>query len=148
MHKCKCKCKCSGVVTLIKEKAPNAVATHCMLHREALVAKHIEDDLHQVPRDVVKTELCKITPLENPWTLQRNGLNHLKDLNHLAEASLKKTLRTGDGSLPHVVTKAYHLHVFLSHLNMSLKHSNTSRRKAQLSTFNFYSEDYAVLVYI
>ncbi len=49
------------------------------------------------------------------------------DLNRLAEASLKKTIRTVDGPLLHVVTKAYHLHVFLSLANLniqnSLKHS-------------------------
>lgn len=28
--------KNSGAITLIKQKAPNAVATHCMLYREAV----------------------------------------------------------------------------------------------------------------
>ncbi len=50
----------------------------------------------------------------------------------------KKTFRTVDGPLLHVVTKDYHLHVFLSLSNLnikkSLKHSNTSRGKAELST--------------
>lgn len=46
--------KRSGLVT-DQDKAPNAVATHCMLHHEALVAKRIDDDLHQVLRYVVKT---------------------------------------------------------------------------------------------
>ncbi len=46
-------------------------------------------------------------------------------------------LRTVDGPLLRVVTKAYHLHVFLSLANLniqkSLKHSNTRRGKAQMS---------------
>ncbi len=50
----------------------------------------------------------------------------------------KKTVRTVDGPLLHIVTKAYQLHVFLSLANLniqkSLKHSNTRSGKAQLST--------------
>ncbi len=50
----------------------------------------------------------------------------------------KKMLRTVDGPLLRVVTKAYHLHMFLSLANLniqkSLKHSNTRRGKTQLST--------------
>ncbi len=48
----------------------------------------------------------------------------------------KKMLRTVDGPLLHVVTKAYHLHLSLANLKIqkSLKHSNTRRGKAQLST--------------
>nr|ABF20550.1 transposase [Danio rerio] len=58
--------KHSGVVTLIKEKAPNVVGTHCMLHREALVAKRIEDDLHQVLKDVIRTvNYVKSRPLKH-----------------------------------------------------------------------------------
>ncbi len=49
----------------------------------------------------------------------------------------KKTLRTVDGPLLCVFTKAYYLQVFLSLANLniqkSLKHSNTRRGKAQLS---------------
>lgn len=41
----------SGVTTLIKQKAPNALFTHCMLHRKALMAKHVEDELNQVLQD-------------------------------------------------------------------------------------------------
>ncbi len=47
-------------------------------------------------------------------------------------------IRTVDGPLLNVVTKAYHLHVFLSlsslNIQTSLKHSNTRLRKAQMST--------------
>ncbi len=47
-------------------------------------------------------------------------------------------IRTVDGPLLSVITKAYHLHVFLSLANLniqkSLKHSNTRLRKAQMST--------------
>ncbi len=57
------------------------------------------------------------------------------DLNRLAKA---RTLRTVEGPLLLVVTKAYHLHVFLSLANLniqkSLKHSNTRRGKAELNT--------------
>ncbi|XP_076047489.1 zinc finger BED domain-containing protein 5-like [Oratosquilla oratoria] len=47
--------KRSGVIAFIKERAPNVVSTHCMLHREALVAKRIDDELYQVLQIVVKT---------------------------------------------------------------------------------------------
>ncbi len=50
----------------------------------------------------------------------------------------KKKLRTVDGPLLHVVTTAYHLHLFLSLANLniqkSLKLSNKRREKAQMST--------------
>ncbi len=49
----------------------------------------------------------------------------------------KKMLRTVDGPLLHIVTKAYQFHVFLSLANVyiqkSLKHSNTRLGKAQLA---------------
>ncbi len=51
---------------------------------------------------------------------------------------LKKRLRTVDRPLLRIVTKAYHLHVFLSLANLkiqkNLKHSNARSRKAELST--------------
>ncbi len=59
----------------------------------------------------------------------------------------KKTLRKVDGKLLRVVTRAYHLHVFLSLANLniqkSLKHSNKRRGKAQISiraVFSAYTE--------
>lgn len=58
--------KRSGVVALIKAKAPDAVGTHCMLHREALVAKRMEDELQQVLQDVVKiVNSIKARPLKH-----------------------------------------------------------------------------------
>ncbi len=55
-----------------------------------------------------------------------------------AWGQLKKMLRTIDGPLLCIFMKAYHLHVFLSIANLkiqkSLKHSNTRRGKAKLSS--------------
>lgn len=45
--------KNSGVTALIKQKAPNAAFTHCMLHREALVAKRLDDELNLVLQDII-----------------------------------------------------------------------------------------------
>ncbi len=56
----------------------------------------------------------------------------------------KNTLRTADGPLLRVVTKAYHLHMFLSLANLniqkSLKHSDTRCRKAQRAVFGAHAE--------
>jgi len=48
--------KRAGFVAKVKEHAtPERVTfTHCMIHREALAAKHISLDLDTVLRDVVK----------------------------------------------------------------------------------------------
>jgi hypothetical protein len=37
-----------GFVTLVKEKNPNVITTHCFLRREVLVSKSIGEDLKQV----------------------------------------------------------------------------------------------------
>jgi len=42
-----------GVIKRIKEKPPNAEWTHCFLHREALAAKKISQELHEVVNSVV-----------------------------------------------------------------------------------------------
>lgn len=58
--------KNSGVTALIKQKAPNAAFTHCMLHREALVAKRLDDELNQVLPDVIHVvNLIKARPLKH-----------------------------------------------------------------------------------
>lgn len=44
--------KISGVIAFIKQKASHVVATHCMLHREALVAKKMNNSLSQVLQEV------------------------------------------------------------------------------------------------
>ena len=43
-----CTGKNSGVVKRIQEKAPDAVWTHCFIHREALAAKELSPDLNDV----------------------------------------------------------------------------------------------------
>ena len=54
----------SGVVKRIKDKAPNAEWTHCFLHREALCAKKMSQELHEVLKSVVKcVNLIKARPL-------------------------------------------------------------------------------------
>ena len=42
-----------GITTLVKERQnPNIIATHCFLHREALVAKTLGDELKEVLNQV------------------------------------------------------------------------------------------------
>ena len=54
----------SGVVKRIKDKAPDAEWTHCFLHREALCAKKMSQELHEVLNSVVKcVNLIKARPL-------------------------------------------------------------------------------------
>ena len=54
----------SGVVKRIKDKAPSAEWTHCFLHREALAAKKLSQELHEVLSSVVKcVNLIKARPL-------------------------------------------------------------------------------------
>ncbi|KAL2102327.1 hypothetical protein ACEWY4_001495 [Coilia grayii] len=56
----------SGVPALIKQNAPHAVFTHCMLHREALVAKRIDDELNQVLQDTIQAvNFIKTRPLKH-----------------------------------------------------------------------------------
>lgn len=43
----------SGVATRIREVAPHAIWTHCFIHREALVAKEMSSDLHEVLSDCI-----------------------------------------------------------------------------------------------
>ena len=54
----------SGVVKRIKDKAPNAKRTHSFLHREALAAKKLSQELHETLHSVVKcVNLIKARPL-------------------------------------------------------------------------------------
>ena len=45
--------KIKGFVSLVKEKNPNVITTHCFLHREALVSKTIGEHLNKVLSDAV-----------------------------------------------------------------------------------------------
>jgi len=55
-----------GFAALVKEVNPNVVCTHCFLHREALVAKTIGDDLKEVLEAVVKmVNFIKQRPLKS-----------------------------------------------------------------------------------
>ena len=47
--------KNSGFVALVKEKAPNVVITHCVLHRQALASKTLPKNLKEVMQVVVQT---------------------------------------------------------------------------------------------
>ena len=44
----------SGFQTLVKEKSPNAIATYCILHRQALMAKTMSNKLSCVLTTVIK----------------------------------------------------------------------------------------------
>jgi len=44
----------SGFQTLVKEKSPDVAGTHCTIHRQALMAKTLPDQLKNVLDDVVK----------------------------------------------------------------------------------------------
>ena len=43
-----------GLQTLVKEKFPDAICTHCIIHRQALMEKNIPDKLKSVLNDVIK----------------------------------------------------------------------------------------------
>ncbi|GBN40561.1 Zinc finger MYM-type protein 6 [Araneus ventricosus] len=43
----------TGLRELIKKIAPHIVSNHCMIHREALVAKDIDEEFHKILQDVV-----------------------------------------------------------------------------------------------
>ena len=43
-----------GFVSYVKEVNPNIIITHCMIHREALVARELQPELHAVMKDVIK----------------------------------------------------------------------------------------------
>ena len=45
----------SGFQTLVKNKAPNLVTTHCFIHREALASKTLRDNLKCAFDEVVKS---------------------------------------------------------------------------------------------
>ncbi len=58
--------KISGVTALIKQKAPHVVATHCMLHCEALVAKRMDNELNQVLQEVIQVvNFLKARPMKH-----------------------------------------------------------------------------------
>jgi hypothetical protein len=46
--------KCSGLVTRIKSVARNAVSYLCFIHRQALAAKDLGEDLHEVLNSAVQ----------------------------------------------------------------------------------------------
>ena len=55
-----------GFVSLVKQKNPNLMTTHCFLHREALVAKTLNDELKLVLDQVVKmVNYIKSRPLKS-----------------------------------------------------------------------------------
>jgi hypothetical protein len=54
---------CAGLQAKIKAVAPEAVWTHCMIHREALAVKELSPPLHEALQTVVKTvNVIKTTP--------------------------------------------------------------------------------------
>lgn len=58
--------KNSGVTAFIKQKAPNAVFTHCMLHRGVLAAKRVDDELNRVLQGIIQVvNFIKAHPLKH-----------------------------------------------------------------------------------
>ena len=54
----------SGVVKQVKDKAPNVQWTHCFLHKQALVAKSLSEELHDTLNCVIKcVNYIKARPL-------------------------------------------------------------------------------------
>lgn len=54
----------TGVVGHVKKAAPNITATHCMIHREALVAKKMDASLSEVLSSCIKVvKFIKTRPL-------------------------------------------------------------------------------------
>jgi hypothetical protein len=59
--------KIKGFVSLVKEKNPNVITTHCFLHREALVSKTIGEHLNKILSDAVAMiNFIKQRPLSSP----------------------------------------------------------------------------------
>ncbi|XP_041844388.1 protein FAM200A-like isoform X1 [Melanotaenia boesemani] len=57
--------KKSGLQALIKKVSPNAQWTHCILHREALAARHMSPELNEVMTDVISVvNFIKTRPLK------------------------------------------------------------------------------------
>jgi len=55
-----------GFVSLVQRETPNAVQTHCFLHREVLVSKTVPDELNQVLKQVVEiVNFIKTRPLKS-----------------------------------------------------------------------------------
>jgi hypothetical protein len=55
-----------GFVSLVKQKNPNLMTTHCFIHREALVAKTLKEELKLVLDQVVKmVNFIKSRPLKS-----------------------------------------------------------------------------------
>lgn len=44
----------TGLQALIRKKSPNATWTHCIIHREALIAKNVSPELNQVIESVIQ----------------------------------------------------------------------------------------------
>ena len=44
----------SGFQTLVKEKCPDVIRTHCTIHRQALLVKTMPEELKSVLNDVIK----------------------------------------------------------------------------------------------
>jgi hypothetical protein len=55
--------KTAGVVARIKQLAPSCASSHCVLHRQALVAKTMERGLRAVLDDVKIVDHIKFRPL-------------------------------------------------------------------------------------
>ena len=59
-----------GFVTKAMQQNPSMVATHCMLHREALTAKTMPPDLTDVLKQIVKiVNYVKSRPLQTRYSL-------------------------------------------------------------------------------
>ena len=55
-----------GFVSLVQRENPNAVQTHCFLHKEVLVSKTIPHELNQVLKQVVQiVNFIKTRPLKS-----------------------------------------------------------------------------------
>jgi hypothetical protein len=55
-----------GLHTLIKQSAPEAVWTHCMIHRESLATKELCPELNEVLNVVIKSvNYIKTRPLKS-----------------------------------------------------------------------------------
>ena len=53
-------------MAIVREKNPDRIATHCLLHRELLVAKTVPDDLKKVPDTSAKmVNFIKSRPLNS-----------------------------------------------------------------------------------
>lgn len=115
----------SGLVARIKKTAPHIVSTHCMIHREVLAAKNMNEDLSEVFSTCVKiVNFIKARPLNH--RLFENMCREMEaEHKHLLLHTEVRWLSRG-----RVMQRVYELrdelHIFLNQHSESMAHFFTN----------------------